>query len=59
MPNEDRPPRLACARGPEKGMREQREKSPQTGPPQRGTCPPQAGAGSVQGDILGRFPGMA
>lgn len=33
-------PRLACDRGPEKGRREQREKSPQTGPPQRGTCPP-------------------
>lgn len=34
-------------------------KSPQTGPPQKGTCPLQAGAGSVPGDVLGRFPGMA
>lgn len=50
-----RPP-PACARGAEKGTREQWRR-PHTGPPETGTCLSQPSTGSVWGENLSNFPG--
>lgn len=53
------PPRLACARGAERGMREQTEKTThRPGRPRNAPALPPAGAGSTHSDHLARFPGM-